>query len=334
MELRTLEYFVAVVEEGSFTRAAVRCRVAQSAISQQIRRLERELGESLLERGPRHVVPTSGGRALLPMARECLDAAARATSEFAARSGLLRGELNIGTVTGVENTFLPKVVGAFHSRHPDVGVQLTEGRSMPLLAMVRSGGLDAAVICAPLGLPGDVAARTVLQDGVVAVAAYDCELARNPEVTLQELISHPIITYSSDSGLRPVIESAFTEQGLALQVSHACNDVGLQAALAAHHVGIALSAGSDPALHAAEHIAVLPLSPALPFQKILIWRSAVPPNAVLDAFLKVTAPYFIELSADADQFERAEVIRLETVRQSGPVACSAEDRSDPRTGRH
>jgi hypothetical protein len=142
MDLRNLEYFVAVAEEQSFTRAAQRCFVTQPTISSQVRALERELGEPLFDRGQRAVVLTDGGLLLLlPYARKCLRAVEDAKAEFSARAGLLRGELHIGSGGGVENTTIPGLLGALEQRCPsiDVDVDVSEATSGLLLEMVVQG---------------------------------------------------------------------------------------------------------------------------------------------------------------------------------------------------
>ena len=119
MELRQLEYFVAVAEERNFTRAAAKVHVAQPGVSAQIRRLERELGQELLDRGGRSVRLTEAGAAVLPYAR----AALAAVDELA---GLLRGHIAIGTVTS-HNVDLPGLLAEFHDDHPAVEITLAEG---------------------------------------------------------------------------------------------------------------------------------------------------------------------------------------------------------------
>jgi len=289
MELRTLEYFVAVAEEGSFTKAAARCHIVQPAISQQIQGLERELGERLFERLPRCVALTPGGRALLPYARECLAVAAKASAEFAARAGLLSGELNLGTVAGMQATFLPEVMGAYNRRHPGVAVRLSDGTSAPLLHRVVAGQLDATVIAAPPELPAGISSRTVLEDTIVAVLATGTDLARKAKLTFEDISRQPVITYNTESGLWPLIRAAFEAKGVVLNVRHACNDVLLQVALAAERVGVALSAGSDPALLSPPGATVVPLRPAIHYQKFLIWRETPAIGAPLRAFLAIEA---------------------------------------------
>ncbi|MFF3787916.1 LysR family transcriptional regulator [Streptomyces sp. NPDC001933] len=181
MELRTLEYFIAVAEERSFTKAAARCHVVQPAISQQIQALEKELGEALFERLPRQVVLTSGGAALLPHARACLAAAAAAVLEFADRSGLLGGSFALGTVGGLEGTRIPQLLGEYHRRYPRVAVSLIGASSPSLLAKVRNGEIDAAVVAGPPeGAPAVVASRVLLEDRIVAVLPAGSRAANRP----------------------------------------------------------------------------------------------------------------------------------------------------------
>src|SRR5689334_12576631 len=98
MELRQLEYFVAVAEEANFTRASERVHIAQSGVSAQVRRLERELGAELLDRTPSGVRVTDVGAAVLPYARAALDAAAGARAAVDELTGLLHGHVSVGMI--------------------------------------------------------------------------------------------------------------------------------------------------------------------------------------------------------------------------------------------
>lgn len=289
MELRTLEYFVAVAEEGSFTGAAARCHVVQPAISQQIHGLERELGEPLFHRLARRVTLTAGGRALLPYARDCLAAAGSAAAEFAARSGLLRGELRLGAGSGAQATILPAVLSAYTRRHPGVAVTLAEGATALQLERLLDGRLDAALITGPRALPAGIRSRVIRPDRVMGVVAAGSRLAGRAVLTLAEAARHPVISYGPDTGLRPLLEAAFAARGLPLTVSYVSNEVPVQAALAAEGIGVALSAGSDPALDAVPGVAVRPLRPAVRFAKLLAWRESPRPGAPLRAFLDIIA---------------------------------------------
>jgi DNA-binding transcriptional LysR family regulator len=119
MELHQLQYFVAVADEGNFTRAAEKLLVSQPGVSAQIRRLERELGEDLLDRSGRHVRLTDVGAAVLPYARTALAAVDGARLAVGDLTGLLRGHAAIGTVTS-HNVDLPGLLAEFSSSHPQV----------------------------------------------------------------------------------------------------------------------------------------------------------------------------------------------------------------------
>lgn len=288
MELRTLEYFVAVAEEASFTKAAARCHVAQPTISSQIQSLERELGEPLFDRDSRRVTLSAGGHALLPYARACLATVRSAKAEFAARSGLLTGEMTLATVRGVEETLFPHVLRTFHKRYPAVHVRLTSGASASLVSFVGQGRLDAAIVARPReGFPDSLASRWLLSERVVALMSEDSPLAKMDTIGLERLLAEQIITYDAESGLYPFIHQACEDAGFALAPSYSTNDVGLQIALAREGIGVALSAGSDPAVRHAKGVARVPVVPPIAFEKDLVWRRDPAPTAPLRAFLEI-----------------------------------------------
>src|SRR6476646_7781485 len=128
MDVRQLEYFVAVAEELSFTRAAARCHVVQSALSYQIARLERENGVTLFERTSRSVRLATAGELLLPRAREVLSELDSARAELAALAGVLTGRLRLGMISTASQA-APAVESAlveFHGRHPAVEITIAD----------------------------------------------------------------------------------------------------------------------------------------------------------------------------------------------------------------
>ncbi|MGP4016445.1 LysR family transcriptional regulator [Saccharopolyspora sp. 5N708] len=141
MELRQLKYFVTVAEEANFTRAAAKLHVAQPGVSAQIRRLERELGQELLDRSGRSVQLTEVGAAVLPYARAALAAVTGARLAVDELTGLLRGHVAVGTVTS-HHIDLPELLAEFHEAHPDVEITLAEDNSAQLAAR----GLGVAIL--------------------------------------------------------------------------------------------------------------------------------------------------------------------------------------------
>ena len=136
MELHQLEYFVAVAEEASFTRAADRVHVAQPGVSAQVRRLESELGHRLLDRSARSVRLTEVGTAVLPFARAALDAVAGARLAVDELAGLVRGQVRVGMVSGCALPILAELLAAFHDTYPGVTITLAEDNSDRLIGQL------------------------------------------------------------------------------------------------------------------------------------------------------------------------------------------------------
>src|SRR3954454_9966983 len=145
MELRRLEYFVAVAEEANFTRAAERIHVAQPAVSAQIQRLERELGQPLLDRSRRTVRLTAAGEAVLPYAKAALAAVADIHTAVEELTQLVRGTVTIGTVTS-HSVDMAALLADFHEEHPNVEITLGTDSSDALIEKVRTGRLDTAIV--------------------------------------------------------------------------------------------------------------------------------------------------------------------------------------------
>lgn len=180
MELRQLRYFVTVVEEGGFTRAAQRLHLTQPGLSAQIRQLERELGQPLLERGARRVTPTEVGAAVLADARAALAAAERIAHTVDEFTGLLRGQVRVGLISGAatDEFDVPAALAAFHDDHPQVGISLTEATSEDMLAAVSRGELDIALI----GLTGAELDPAIALDVILDTAVVAAVAAEDPSV--------------------------------------------------------------------------------------------------------------------------------------------------------
>src|SRR5215217_7243097 len=147
MTSRQLEYFRAVARELHFTRAAETLRVAQPALSQHIRKLERQLGVTLFERDRHRVELTAAGAALLDHAERILADIAAVEEEMAGWAGGVRGVIRLGAARGVV-TRLAGVLADFCAEHPQVDVQLREETTADMVADLHAGRLDAATLAA------------------------------------------------------------------------------------------------------------------------------------------------------------------------------------------
>lgn len=242
MDLQQMRYVVAVAETNSFTRAAERCLVVQSALSHQIARLERELGARLFERTSRRVRLTPAGAAFLPAARQCLDAAERATAEVAAAVGEVRGRLTVGLIATVAAVDVPGALREFRGRYPHVRINLRVGASDDLAAQVREGSVDLAFLGLPTSAqPQGVAAHELARDRLVAVVAPDHPLAAEPEVDLRRLSSEVFVDLPAGTAGRLQSDQAFAAAGLARDVAFEVTTVdSLMARLVAQGLAVAL----------------------------------------------------------------------------------------------
>jgi DNA-binding transcriptional LysR family regulator len=146
IDLKWLRSFVVVAEEASFTRAASRVHVAQPGVSAQVRRLESELGQQLLDRSGRSVRLTEVGSAVLPFARAALDAVANARLAVDELAGLVRGQVTVGMVSGCALPILAELLSGFHDTYPGVAISLVEDNSDRLVERLGDGQLDLALI--------------------------------------------------------------------------------------------------------------------------------------------------------------------------------------------
>ena len=272
MDLGQLSYFVAVAEERQFTRAASRVSVAQPAVSAQIRRLERELGERLFHRDRRGVRLTRAGEALLPHARAALAAAERGRDTIASLRGLLHGRLRIG-VAGPVDRRLAETLGDFHRTHPAIEVVLSNEHNEPLLGAVADGDIDAAVIGAGAHpLPPAVRARVVAVEPIVFAARRGHPLSHRKTIALRDLREHPIITLTRGSGLRAVLENACRDAGFAPRIIAETDELSSLVELAAEGLGVAIVPRS--AVDQADVAAVRITRPRLDRRTALAWNQA------------------------------------------------------------
>jgi DNA-binding transcriptional LysR family regulator len=288
MELRQLHYFVAVAEEGQVTRAAARVNVAQPAVSAQVRRLERELGESLFVRDPQGVTLTAAGEAFLPHARAALTAAARGRDTIASLQGKLQGRLTIG-VAGPVDDRLAAALGEFHRTHPAIEIALTNQQNEPLLAGVASAEFDAAIVgVGAHPLPPGVDARVVATEPLVLAIARDHPLARRKSIAVSGLRDLPLITLVPGSGLRAVLEQACRSAGFSPRITAETGELASLVELVAAGLGVALL----PRSAATEAVHELRISrPRLERRTALAWNTTAGSPAGR-AFLAIAERHF------------------------------------------
>jgi DNA-binding transcriptional LysR family regulator len=213
MELRQLRYFAAVARHRHFTRAADELHVTQSALSQQVKRLEEELGVELLLRAPGGVSLTPAGEDLLARADAILAEAARAHADMDAHAGLLRGVVRLAA-DAAATLALPAALASFHREHPGIRIGLRQAAAVEAAVLVRTGTADLAVASVGAdGLPDGVRALALADEPLHAIAAPGDALAGGGEVAVWELRERPFILPEPGSALRALVAGACEAAG-------------------------------------------------------------------------------------------------------------------------
>ncbi|WP_370948558.1 LysR family transcriptional regulator [Amycolatopsis sp. cg5] len=240
MELRQLEYFVAVAEEANFTRAAEKVHVAQPGVSAQIRRLERELGETLFDRSGRSVTLTEAGAAVLPYARAALEAVAGAKQAVDELTGLLRGRVAVGMVTSCRAGDLPDLLADFHKNHPAVEITLSEANSDVLVASLLAGELDLALIGSVTGSVPGLETSIVTDEPIVAAVSRADSFSDRATVPLAGLKDRSLICLPKGTGMRAALDEAAAVAGFEPRIAFEASDPGVLADLAGRGLGVAI----------------------------------------------------------------------------------------------
>jgi len=273
MELRHLEYLVAVAEEAGFTRAAQRVHVSQSGVSAQIRQLERELGAELFDRSGRTATLTRAGEAALAHAREALSAAAAVRQAVDQVTGLLRGRLTVGMVTACTITALFDALDAFHQAHPGVSISLAEGGSAELADRVRGGALDLALIGAAGAPPEDLATLPIASERLVAAVPPGHDLAQRSGLALSELAGLPVVCMPPGTGIRAAFDQACAAADIRPAITLEASAAATIADLAARGMGVAILSESMTGAFAGRLCPVLIEDARTPAVLALAWRA-------------------------------------------------------------
>jgi DNA-binding transcriptional LysR family regulator len=238
--LRQVSYFLAVAEEGSFTHAARKLRIAQPSLSQQVQALERDLGASLLERTSRGLRLTTAGREFLPEARAMVTASQRARLAVRQTEALQGGELTIATVRSLAVGVLPQLIGAFRAQHPRVRIWLHEFAHRDTLNdSVLAGLSDLAVGPRPSTWAGPLIPLG-WEEFVVVVPPEDPAVDRHGRVDLRRLADREWVLYAPGHGLDDVVMFACAQAGFTPRAAMRTSQAEAAVRLAASGLGVAL----------------------------------------------------------------------------------------------
>ena len=244
MELRQLVYFDAVVRHGGFSRAAERLRVAQPAVSAQIKQLETELGTTLLQRTTRRVTLTEAGEVFLARARQALEQLDRARADLDELSTVRRGQVRIGATLILGSLDLPSALAQFRRRYPGVSLALQTGLIAELLGTLHAGEVDLVLGPVHTGLPAHFLADTLVDESLVLVTAAGHPLAAGRVVTLAAVRDEPFVCLRAGSGLHGILCAAAAAEGFVPRIEFETYSPASIRELVAAGLGVALLATS------------------------------------------------------------------------------------------
>jgi LysR family transcriptional regulator, transcription activator of glutamate synthase operon len=301
MELRQLRYLVALAEELNFTRAAEREHVAQPALSQQIRRLEEEVGLALVERTTRHVALTDAGEVLVVRARRVLAELEAAGTELQALRGMDTGHVTIGAMHTMGPIDLSLPLALFHDLHPGVGLTVREQSSEEMAEMLRVDEIDLAFLSVTERVESHgLGLHQLVSEELVVLLPLVHPLSGRAEVRMAELADEQFISFRAGARLRELLFAAGREAGFEPRVTLESNESQRIRRLVARGLGVAILPRSDAERPGAEVAVARLVAPSLRRDITLAWREGRRLAPAAAAFLDLARETFADPDADED----------------------------------
>ena len=271
-DIRRLALLLEVVEQGSITAAAELRMYSPSAVSQQLRKLEQEVGQPLLNRRSRGVVPTEAGQMLAGHARKIVRQMQAAQSDLNQIAGLKRGSLTVGTFPTLAGSFMPIVIRAFKKRYPAIGLSLRSARFDELVADLESG---ITGLCLLWDYPWNpfhddsIRVTEVFRESTVVLVARGHRLAEREQITMEDLRNESWIVRAEAHPAVEVLQRSAHEAGFEPAIAFLANDYQEAQAMVSVGMGVAMVPKTAVALQHPD-VKVLSLGDAAPLRRVLL----------------------------------------------------------------
>lgn len=236
MNLKQLEYFVAIAEEHQITAAARRLHISQPPLSYELAQLEKELGTKLVNRGPKSATLTDAGKLLYERAQRILAMAKATEREVASIGSGLSGDLALGVVPSAAGVMPAARLHELRERYPEVAFEVREGATPQVMELLEGGIVDIAVVRTPFKSEG-LRCRYAPAEPLVAVMPPEYEVGAEASCTVDDLAGSPIVAYAR---LVPELTRAFAERGTELAIACTADDPRTAALWAREGMGVAL----------------------------------------------------------------------------------------------
>ncbi|WP_077487999.1 LysR family transcriptional regulator [Sinomonas mesophila] len=272
LNVRRLELLLDVVELGSITAAAEKHVYSPSGVSQQLRRLEEEIGQPLLQRQPRGMVPTEAGHVLAAHTRRILRQLAAAEADLAEIAGLRRGTLTVGTFPTLGGSFLPLVISRFKKQYPAIELHVRSSRFGELVEMLENGQVGMSLLWDYEWnriSPESFALTTVFEDETVLIVGKEHRLARRRQVQMADLSKEEWIVRADEHPVVEVLERSAQSAGFVPRIAFQANDYQEAQAMVSVGLGVAL-APRTAVVNKHPGVSILSLGRTAPSRRILL----------------------------------------------------------------
>lgn len=240
MDIRQLRCLLAIVDEGSFSSAGRRLGMAQPAVSAQIQRLEREIGDQVFFRDGRTVSLTAVGEVMVPHARAAIRAMRDAEAAAQAARGVVSGTVTFGAMPGCGGLGVPEMLYAFREAFPQISLRVIEASAHELIRQVTHGDIDVALVGTPSPSTHGLPARVIVEERLVAVAPATGAPVSSEAIALQTLLEREIMCTPKGSGIRSALELAARARQLPITIRYESGNPDMLVAFAASGLGVAV----------------------------------------------------------------------------------------------
>ena len=284
MEINQLRYLLTVAERGSFSKAALHCYISQSALSEQIQKLEDEVGTTLLNRSRRIIVPTEAGRIFISHAKQVMTELARARQEIMGLDDNNSGKVALGILPTIAPYLLPQILESFTVRCSEIEVNIHEDMTGHLLQLIEAGQADLGIMCSPIKESGFEIEELFSEELVVALPTGH-QLAKKSSLQLKDLHSEQFILMQDGHCLGDQVLNFFHRHDFRPHISVRSGQLATIQSL----IGVGLGISLIPRMATActkERICYRPLESLRPRRTIaIIWRSRRPVKKAAQEFL-------------------------------------------------
>jgi DNA-binding transcriptional LysR family regulator len=315
VQLRQLEYFVAVATTRHFTHAASAVHVAQPSLSKQIRSLEQELGAPLFNRARGNITLTPAGETLLPLATRILADVESAQVQVRELAGLARGQLRLGATPTLSTVLLPAALRRFCDTYPGIDIFVEERGGRDLVGLLAQGELDLALVVLPLHTRDPALTTTsLLKEPLVVAAPADGSLVRARTLRVRDLARHRLVMLRDGYDMRDVLLAAMRRERIEPKI--AIEGGELDGVLSLVEAGLGIAVVPSMVVEGQPRLRSIPfVRPGMSRTVGLAHRRDVEPSASARAFRSVLYDYLAD-EARSDRLPRGVEVVARTSQRS------------------